>query len=92
MSGNMTTQYTTEQPFCNDNTRLIGVFSWIDYLVLGSMLIVSCGIGFFYGFCGSKQVTGDDFLLGGSEMKTLPMALSLAARYFTYYNYCVHFR
>lgn len=54
---------------------------WADYLVLGSMLVVSCGVGVFYGFCGKKQETGSDFLLGGSSMGTFPMAMSLAARY-----------
>lgn len=56
-------------------------FMWADYLVLGSMLVVSCGVGVFYGFCGKKQETGSDFLLGGSSMGTFPMAMSLAARY-----------
>lgn len=55
-------------------------FAVEDYLVLGSMLFISCGIGVFYGWCGSKHENSNDFLLGGSTMGTLPMALSLAAR------------
>ncbi|CAG9585478.1 unnamed protein product [Danaus chrysippus] len=47
------------------------------------MLIISCGIGVFYGYFGEKQMTGDDFLLGGSSMGTFPMALSLAASFIT---------
>lgn len=45
------------------------------------MLFISCAIGVFYGYFGEKQMTGDDFLLGGSSMGTFPMALSLAARF-----------
>lgn len=56
-------------------------FSWVDYLVLGTMLVVSCGIGIFYGFFGPKHENSEDFLLGGSTMGTFPMAMSLAVRY-----------
>ncbi|XP_072944315.1 sodium-coupled monocarboxylate transporter 1 isoform X2 [Epargyreus clarus] len=59
------------------------LFLWQDYSVLATMLIVSCAIGVFYGYFGEKQTTGDDFLLGGSSMGTLPMALSLGASFIT---------
>lgn len=66
---------------CENGHEIIqNTFSWPDYLVLGSMLVVSCGIGLFYGFIGTKQETSSDFLLGGSSMGTFPMAMSLAAR------------
>ncbi|XP_076255549.1 sodium-coupled monocarboxylate transporter 2-like [Rhynchophorus ferrugineus] len=58
-------------------------FSWQDYLVLGSMLVISCGIGVFYGFFTEKHKTSEDFLLGGSSMGTFPMAMSLAASFVT---------
>lgn len=48
--------------------------------MLATMLIISCGIGIFYGFFGAKHENSDDFLLGGSKMGTFPMAMSLAAR------------
>lgn len=59
---------------------ITNTFSWADYLVLGAMLVISCGIGVFYGFFGGKHESSDDFLLGGSSMGTFPMAMSLAAR------------
>ncbi|KAJ8917425.1 hypothetical protein NQ315_005471 [Exocentrus adspersus] len=58
-------------------------FSWVDYTVLGLMLIISCGIGIFYGFCGPDHENSEDFLLGGSTMGTFPMAMSLAASFVT---------
>lgn len=70
----------------NNLTRIRNVtlesasFGWEDYSVLAVMLIVSCGIGVFYGYFGEKPTSGDDFLLGGSSMGTFPMSLSLAAR------------
>lgn len=62
----------------------VELFHWQDYLVLATMLLVSCAIGVFYGYFGEAQTTSDDFLLGGSSMGTFPMALSLAARYVAY--------
>nr|CAH7751225.1 unnamed protein product [Callosobruchus chinensis] len=59
------------------------IFSWEDYAVLAAMLIISCGIGVFYGFCGPKHENSEDFLLGGSSMGTFPMAMSLAASFVT---------
>lgn len=56
-------------------------FAWQDYSVVGSMLLISCGVGIFYGFVGKKQKTADDFLLGGSSMGTWPMAMSLCCRW-----------
>ncbi|XP_044018363.1 sodium-coupled monocarboxylate transporter 1-like [Aphidius gifuensis] len=73
-----------QQKQCNDNNPvIINFFSWIDYTVLSIMLIVSCLIGTFYGFLSSKQETNNDFLLGGSHMGTIPMAMSLAASFIT---------
>ncbi|XP_071052703.1 sodium-coupled monocarboxylate transporter 1 [Onthophagus taurus] len=69
---------------CEDNHEVItNSFSWVDYLVLTAMLVISCGIGVFYGFFGGKQETSSDFLLGGSSMGTFPMAMSLAASFIT---------
>ncbi|XP_043665305.1 sodium-coupled monocarboxylate transporter 1 isoform X3 [Vespula pensylvanica] len=67
----------------NDRPFLLHYFSWADYAVLGSMLLVSCMIGTFYGFFAKKQETSEDFLLGGSTMGTFPMAMSLAASFIT---------
>ncbi|KAI4465482.1 sodium-coupled monocarboxylate transporter [Holotrichia oblita] len=63
--------------------KLKNSFSWADYLVLCTMLVVSCGIGVFYGFFAEEQTTSNDFLLGGSSMGTFPMAMSLAASFIT---------
>ncbi|RZC38845.1 SSF domain containing protein, partial [Asbolus verrucosus] len=67
----------------NGHEKMQNSFTWPDYLVLATMLIVSCGIGLFYGFIGSKHTSSDDFLLGGSSMGTFPMAMSLAASFVT---------
>ncbi|KOC64351.1 Sodium-coupled monocarboxylate transporter 1 [Habropoda laboriosa] len=62
---------------------LLHYFSWADYTVLATMLVISCLIGTFYGFFAKKQETSQDFLLGGSSMGTFPMAMSLAASFIT---------
>ncbi|KAK4878986.1 hypothetical protein RN001_007132 [Aquatica leii] len=67
----------------NGLLKIRNSFGWEDYCVLAAMLTITCGIGIFYGFIGSKQKTGNDFLLGGGSMSTFPMAMSLAASFIT---------
>ncbi|XP_015123584.1 sodium-coupled monocarboxylate transporter 1 isoform X1 [Diachasma alloeum] len=76
-------QRTTQEECIAEHPALLHLFSWIDYSVLAVMLLVSCLIGTFYAFCSKKQETSQDFLLGGSSMGTLPMAMSLAASFIT---------
>ncbi|KAJ9580889.1 hypothetical protein L9F63_023934, partial [Diploptera punctata] len=69
-----------------DNLTACGeenTFTWPDYAVLAAMLIITASIGLFYGFFGPKQKTASDFLLGGSNMGTFPMAMSLASSFIT---------
>ncbi|XP_044580342.1 sodium-coupled monocarboxylate transporter 1 isoform X2 [Cotesia glomerata] len=77
-------QLSADEEKCNEeNPGLRNGFFWIDYLVLAVMLLVSCLIGTFYGFFSKKQKTSKDFLLGGSNIGTIPMAMSLAASFIT---------
>ena len=60
-------------------------FSWPDYLVFISMLLLCILIGIYFGFMQKKSITEDDYLMGGRNMLIFPIALSLVARY-TYQN------
>lgn len=70
------------------HTDLTHRFVWLDYLVFGGMLAVSTMIGLYYGcrWCrpGRKE-EGDDspgeFLTANGKLGTLPVALSMLARY-----------
>ncbi|XP_058806032.1 sodium-coupled monocarboxylate transporter 1 [Phymastichus coffea] len=73
----------TEEECLADHPTLVNLFSWSDYLVLAAMLVISCLIGTFYACFSKKQETSNDFLLGGSDMGTIPMAMSLAASFIT---------
>ncbi|XP_071873911.1 sodium-coupled monocarboxylate transporter 1 [Bombus fervidus] len=73
----------TKEECIEKHPVLLYYFSWADYMVLAAMLVISCLIGTFYGFFAKKQETSQDFLLGGSNMGTLPMAMSLAASFIT---------
>ena len=48
-----------------------------DWVLFSAMLLVSAGIGIFYGFTGKKQKTTGDFLMGGRNMKLFPVAISI---------------
>lgn len=75
--GEMTTECGHE-----DNLH-VGSFTWMDYTVVIGMLVVSLGIGVFYGFFGKKgEESSSDFLLG-SEMKLFPVTLSLTTSFIT---------
>lgn len=54
-------------------------FSWIDYVVFVLMLAISAFVGVYWGFF-KKQTTQNDYLLGGRNMKVVPVSMSLVAR------------
>lgn len=54
-------------------------FSWYDYAIFGTMLSISLGIGVYFGFFGNKQTTAKDYLMGGKNMKVIPIVISLIA-------------
>lgn len=56
-------------------------FDLIDYFVLIILLVVSLGIGTYFGYFDKNEKTLVEYLLGGRRMKSLPIALSLIARY-----------
>lgn len=59
-------------------------FGWLDYSVFVMMLATCACIGIYFGFFEkkSKQVADEaDYLVGGRNMKTFPVAMSLIARY-----------
>lgn len=63
--------------------RHIGTFTIYDYSVVIGMLVISLGIGVFYGFFdSSSENTSSDFL-HGTEMSLLPVALSLTTSFIT---------
>lgn len=54
-------------------------FGITDYTVFAVMLLVSAGIGVYFGFFSNSENTTDEYLLGGKRMKTIPIAISLIA-------------
>ncbi|CAB3239791.1 unnamed protein product [Arctia plantaginis] len=61
-------------------TRLMQRFSWIDYVVFVFMLAISAVVGVYWGFM-KKQTTQSDYLLGGRNMKVIPVSMSLVASF-----------
>uniref|UniRef100_A0A8C6V5P8 Solute carrier family 5 member 5 n=1 Tax=Naja naja TaxID=35670 RepID=A0A8C6V5P8_NAJNA len=56
-------------------------FSLWDYGVFGLMLLVSTGIGLFYGLSRGGQKSPEDFFTGSRAMSALPVGLSLSASF-----------
>lgn len=61
-----------------------GYFSLYDYFIVCGMLVISLGIGAFYGFYhkSSLEKSSSDFLLG-TGMTVLPVTLSLTTSFIT---------
>lgn len=55
-------------------------FGWPDYVVFALMLLMCAAIGVYFGFCVGKTSTSE-YLMGGRNMKTFPVSMSLIARY-----------
>lgn len=66
----------------SEGNRHIGNFTLYDYSIVVGMLVISLGIGVFYGFFNSSENTSSDFL-HGSEMSLLPVSLSLTTSFIT---------
>lgn len=54
-------------------------FSWVDYVVFVFMLAISAVVGIYWGFL-KDQSSQNDYLLGGRNMKVIPVSMSLVAR------------
>ena len=52
-----------------------------DYVIFASVLLVSAGIGLFYGCTGGQQKTTTEFLLADRQMSVLPVSMSLLASF-----------
>lgn len=68
---------------CGDvRNRHVGSFTIYDYSIVLGMLVISLGIGVFYGFFSGTENTSADFL-HGTEMSLLPVSLSLTTSFIT---------
>lgn len=56
-------------------------FSVVDYIVFGSLLAISAGIGIYHALTGGRQSTTKEFLLADKNMNAFPVAMSLVASF-----------
>ncbi|XP_047510069.1 sodium-coupled monocarboxylate transporter 1-like [Pieris napi] len=69
-----------EMEYVSDMVTRMQKFSWVDYVVFVFMLAISAFVGVYWGFM-KKQTTQNDYLLGGRNMKILPVSMSLVASF-----------
>lgn len=71
-------------------------FGMPDYLVFVVMLVICALIGVYFGFIEKKpHKKGDeesDYLVGGRQMKVIPITMSLIARYVKVAEYSKSFK
>ena len=56
-------------------------FLWWDYVIFAAILLLSLGIGIYFGFFGKKQSSQEQYLLGNRKMSAIPVSLSLLASF-----------
>ena len=61
-----------------NTTELIEKFGWEEYFIFSLMLLVSILIGVFFWWKG--QNNNAEYMMGGKDMGTFPMTMSLIAR------------
>lgn len=59
----------------------VAQFAAWDYVVFILMLLVSVSIGVYHAIKARRQQSNQQFLLGGREMRALPVAMSLTASF-----------
>ena len=59
----------------------VGRFHWADYLVFSVVMMISAGVGIFFGFKDRRKVNTEDFLMAGRNMNILPVSMSLFVRW-----------
>lgn len=55
-------------------------FTGIDYSIFAIILSASMAIGVYFGFFSKNLKTAEDYLVGGHQLKTFPVAISMVAR------------
>lgn len=73
-----------EQIQCGSpENRHIGTFTLYDYSIVIGMLVISLGIGVFYGFLDKKSSNSSSDFLHGTEMSLITVSLSLTTSFIT---------
>jgi len=66
----------------NQTEDIQQLFGWEEYVVFALLLLVSTGIGIFYGFFSrGKQKTTAEFLMANRSMPVFPMSMSVIASF-----------
>lgn len=63
--------------------RQIGTFTLYDYSIVIGMLVISLGIGVFYGFLDKSTSNSSADFLHGTEMSLITVSLSLTTSFIT---------
>ncbi len=66
-----------------EENRHIGTFTLYDYSIVIGMLVISLGIGVFYGFMDKSSSDSSDDFLHGTEMSLITVSLSLTTSFIT---------
>lgn len=72
--------WAPEMPTVQEISESMQNFGMWDYIIFAVMLIVCGFVGIYFGFV-KKSSGEDEYLVGGRNMKTFPVSLSLIASF-----------
>lgn len=79
-SDDLLTNWAPEVPTVQEISKSMQNFAIPDYSVFAAMLLVCGFVGIYFGFI-KKSLGEDEYLVGGRNMKTFPVSLSLIASF-----------
>jgi Na+/proline symporter len=56
---------------------VVGIYTFFDWAVFATILVISACIGIYHALSGGKQNTTKEFLMGNRQMSCLPVAVSI---------------
>ncbi|XP_011699583.1 PREDICTED: putative sodium-dependent multivitamin transporter [Wasmannia auropunctata] len=59
----------------------INTLTWIDYVVIITMLCISTGIGIYYRFSGGRQKTTEEYFVASRSMSVVPVGIAMVASF-----------
>lgn len=79
-SDDLMANWAPEMPTVQEISKSMQNFGTSDYTVFIAMLVACSAVGVYFGFV-KKSSGEDEYLVGGRNMKTFPVSLSLIASF-----------
>ena len=63
-------------------------FHWADYVVFAITIVISLGIGLYFGVFGSRQKTTSEYFMGNRKLYVIPVMMSILVTFVSGIGIC----